>query len=386
MLNSCSLRGVSSLPFFFSSSSSLSLPLPYPIPCLPTTPEQASCPRLLPMTTLPPFPPTCRSAAAQHTIGDMRIEHCIVLLCFFFGGVLFFELPSSHVFVLPQHIFAHLVLSCIDIVLKCRTSLIRLSLITFISQTFSLTIAGVPQHLISYYKPADVESGRLRTPSSVPELAALEIAAEYLDKTHFRIPPRIDVGRDGRMRYVGEAEDEDDGGAGTTGAGGGLENGVGVIGGRGLLQDVSIGPDMNSMARLGDFPSMSSMSSMNSMGGTSPTTSRRAKRMEPYPTLQGLSDPGMAGGSSGVGTKRRRRTNTNLNSTSSQPSQGQGQTQSHSLGHVHPPPPALMGMTMSMTDGGAGMYTQSPTTSPRSIGVGLSPAHSHGGNGGHCKG
>jgi hypothetical protein len=62
------------------------------------------------MTTPPPFPPTCRSAAAQHTIGGMRIEHCIVLSCFFFGGVLFFELPSSHVSVLPQHMFAHLVL------------------------------------------------------------------------------------------------------------------------------------------------------------------------------------------------------------------------------------------------------------------------------------
>jgi hypothetical protein len=339
-----SLRGVSSLPFFFSSSSSLSLPPLYPIPCLPTTPKQASCPCLLPMTTPPPFAPTCRSAAAQHTIGDMRIEHCIVLSCFSFSGVLFFELPPSHVFVLPQHMFSHLVLSCVDIVSKCQTSLIRLSLITFISQTFSLTIAGVSQHLISYYKPADVESGRLRTPSSVPELAALEIAAEYLDKTHFRIPPRIDVGRDGRMRYVGEAEDEDDGGAGT---GGGLGNGgVGIVGSKGLLQDVPIGPDMNSMAGLGG------LSSMSSMGGTSPTTSRRAKRMEPYPTLQGLTDLGMAGGSSGVGTKRRRRTNTNPNLTSSQPSQGQGQTQSHSLGHVHPPPPALMGMAVSM--GGAG--------------------------------
>jgi hypothetical protein len=77
--------------------------------------------------------------------------------------------------------------------------------------------------------------------------------------------------------------------------------------------------------------------------------------MEPYPTLQGLTDLGMAGGSSGVGTKRRRRTNTNPNSTSSQPSQGQGQTQSHSLGHVHPPPPALMGMTMSMGGGGGSL-------------------------------
>jgi hypothetical protein len=75
-------------------------------------------------------------------------------------------------------------------------------------QTFSLTIQGVSQHLISYYKPEDVESGRLRSPSSIPELAALEISPEYLEKTHFRIPPRIELGRDGRPRYAGEADDD----------------------------------------------------------------------------------------------------------------------------------------------------------------------------------
>lgn len=74
-------------------------------------------------------------------------------------------------------------------------------------QTFSLTIAGVSQHLISYYKVEDVESGRLRTPTSIPELSALEISPEYLDKTHFRIPPKVELGRDGRPHYVGEAED-----------------------------------------------------------------------------------------------------------------------------------------------------------------------------------
>ncbi|KAH8113172.1 Gti1/Pac2 family-domain-containing protein, partial [Phellopilus nigrolimitatus] len=42
-------------------------------------------------------------------------------------------------------------------------------------KTFSLTIGGVSQHLISYYKIEDVEQGRLRTPSSLPELASLDI-------------------------------------------------------------------------------------------------------------------------------------------------------------------------------------------------------------------
>lgn len=68
-------------------------------------------------------------------------------------------------------------------------------------QTFSLSIGGVAQHLISYYKVDDVEQGRLRTPSSLPELAALEISPEYLDKTHFRVPPRVEYDSDGVPRY-----------------------------------------------------------------------------------------------------------------------------------------------------------------------------------------
>ena len=74
-------------------------------------------------------------------------------------------------------------------------------------QTFSLTIGGVSQHLISYYKIEDVEQGRLRTPSSLPELASLDISPEYLDKTHFRNPPKVEIDRDGIPRYRGEADE-----------------------------------------------------------------------------------------------------------------------------------------------------------------------------------
>ncbi|KAH9938804.1 Gti1/Pac2 family-domain-containing protein [Epithele typhae] len=74
-------------------------------------------------------------------------------------------------------------------------------------KTFSLTIGGVAQHLISYYKIEDVEQGRLRSPSSLPELASLTISPEYLDKTHFRNPPKVEVGVDGIPRYRGEADD-----------------------------------------------------------------------------------------------------------------------------------------------------------------------------------
>jgi hypothetical protein len=70
-----------------------------------------------------------------------------------------------------------------------------------------LTISGVSQHLISYYKIEDVEGGRLRSPSSLPELASLDISPEYLDKTHFRNPPKVEIGVDGLPRYRGEADD-----------------------------------------------------------------------------------------------------------------------------------------------------------------------------------
>ncbi|KAJ8688933.1 Global transcription regulator sge1 [Pleurotus ostreatus] len=74
-------------------------------------------------------------------------------------------------------------------------------------KTFSLTIEGVAQHLISYYRVEDVENGRLRSPSSLPELASLDISPEYLDRTHFRIAPKVEIGIDGRPRYRGEADD-----------------------------------------------------------------------------------------------------------------------------------------------------------------------------------
>ncbi|TDL23438.1 hypothetical protein BD410DRAFT_827756 [Rickenella mellea] len=76
-------------------------------------------------------------------------------------------------------------------------------------KTFSLTIGGVSQHLISYYKIEDVEQGRLRTPSSLPELASLDISPEYLDKTHFRNPPKVETGIDGIPRYRGESDESD---------------------------------------------------------------------------------------------------------------------------------------------------------------------------------
>ncbi|ORY93361.1 Gti1/Pac2 family-domain-containing protein [Syncephalastrum racemosum] len=61
-----------------------------------------------------------------------------------------------------------------------------------IKKTMSIVVNGVSQHLISYYHPQDVMHGKLRTPSSVPELASLEISPELLVKQNFRIPPMVE--------------------------------------------------------------------------------------------------------------------------------------------------------------------------------------------------
>ena len=52
-----------------------------------------------------------------------------------------------------------------------------------------------------------MKQGRLRTASSYPELASLDISPEYLEKTHFRNPPKVEIGVDGVPRYRGEADD-----------------------------------------------------------------------------------------------------------------------------------------------------------------------------------
>ncbi|KAG0311820.1 hypothetical protein BGZ99_009885, partial [Dissophora globulifera] len=65
-----------------------------------------------------------------------------------------------------------------------------------IKKTMSIVVNGVSQHMISYYSKEDVLSGNLRTPSSVPELAGLEISPEFLMKQNFRIPPTVEQSYD----------------------------------------------------------------------------------------------------------------------------------------------------------------------------------------------
>ncbi|KAJ7074477.1 Gti1/Pac2 family-domain-containing protein [Mycena amicta] len=74
-------------------------------------------------------------------------------------------------------------------------------------KTLSMTINGITHHLISYYKIADVTAGRLRAPSTLPELASLDINPSFLDKANFRCPPKIELDIDGQPRYRGEADE-----------------------------------------------------------------------------------------------------------------------------------------------------------------------------------
>ncbi|KAI9019541.1 Gti1/Pac2 family-domain-containing protein [Phycomyces nitens] len=61
-----------------------------------------------------------------------------------------------------------------------------------VKKTMAIVVNGVSQHLISYYNPEDIIQSKLRTPSSVPDLAGLEISPDLLVKHNFRIPPVVE--------------------------------------------------------------------------------------------------------------------------------------------------------------------------------------------------
>ncbi|KAL1923008.1 uncharacterized protein VTP21DRAFT_9384 [Calcarisporiella thermophila] len=57
-----------------------------------------------------------------------------------------------------------------------------------IKKTMSIVVNGVSQHLVSYYAIQDVLARRLVTPTSVPELAGLELSPDLLREQNFRVP------------------------------------------------------------------------------------------------------------------------------------------------------------------------------------------------------
>lgn len=92
-----------------------------------------------------------------------------------------------------------------------------------IKKTMSIVVNGVSQHLVSYYNPQDVLENRLRTPSSVPELAGLEISPELLARQNFRIPPMVEPTFEGADAAItaAAAAAASLGGSGSGGGGGG---------------------------------------------------------------------------------------------------------------------------------------------------------------------
>ncbi|GAA6007959.1 hypothetical protein JCM10207_006980 [Rhodosporidiobolus poonsookiae] len=68
----------------------------------------------------------------------------------------------------------------------------------------TISLSGL--HLIGYYRLDDVTSGRLRTPSTQAELACLQISSQFLTPSLFRIAPVVDVGPDGQLRFLSEAD------------------------------------------------------------------------------------------------------------------------------------------------------------------------------------
>jgi len=75
-------------------------------------------------------------------------------------------------------------------------------------KTMSMTIEGITYHLVAYYRPSDVRSGKLQTPSNIHGLSSLRISPELLsDLSQFRHPPIFDIGHDGSLHHVADREE-----------------------------------------------------------------------------------------------------------------------------------------------------------------------------------
>jgi Gti1/Pac2 family transcription factor len=57
-----------------------------------------------------------------------------------------------------------------------------------VKKTISVQYQGVPHHLVSYYSIADVTSGRLKTPMSMPNLSAIIPRTDLISGQNFRAP------------------------------------------------------------------------------------------------------------------------------------------------------------------------------------------------------
>ncbi|KAF9532675.1 Gti1/Pac2 family-domain-containing protein [Crepidotus variabilis] len=77
-----------------------------------------------------------------------------------------------------------------------------------IKKTITVTIEGSDLHLISYYTSEDIRSGRLKRPSSRQDIMGLPMPPHIFRLTNFRVPPKVEIGPDGKPRLV-ETEEVD---------------------------------------------------------------------------------------------------------------------------------------------------------------------------------
>ncbi|KAJ3743933.1 Gti1/Pac2 family-domain-containing protein [Lentinula detonsa] len=78
-----------------------------------------------------------------------------------------------------------------------------------IKKTITVTIEGSDLHLISYYTSEDIRNGRLKRPSSRPDIMGLYMPPHIFRLTNFRVPPKMETGPDGKHRLVPEPEEQD---------------------------------------------------------------------------------------------------------------------------------------------------------------------------------
>ncbi|KAH9481870.1 Global transcription regulator FGP1 [Psilocybe cubensis] len=71
-----------------------------------------------------------------------------------------------------------------------------------IKKTITVTIDGSDLHLISYYTSEDIRSGKLKRPSARSDIMGLYMPPQLFRLTNFRVPPKVEMGPDHKMRLV----------------------------------------------------------------------------------------------------------------------------------------------------------------------------------------
>ncbi|KAF9031529.1 hypothetical protein BDZ89DRAFT_948708 [Hymenopellis radicata] len=71
-----------------------------------------------------------------------------------------------------------------------------------IKKTITVTIEGADLHLVSYYTSEDIRSGKLRRPSCRADIMSLHMPPHIFQLTNFRVPPKTEIGPDGKPRFV----------------------------------------------------------------------------------------------------------------------------------------------------------------------------------------